>query len=81
MKGSFADLFLNNLNHILITKHMAKATMLWVVPSTYTPDQNILYVLHQTSMYVVAKVFYSAATSILKQFARESEISMMDWKI
>lgn len=49
--------------------------MLWVVPSTRSPDQHILHVLHQTSVYVVAEVFYSAATSILKQFARESDDS------
>lgn len=47
--------------------------MLWIVPSTCTPDQNILHILHQTSMYMVAEVFYTGATSILKQYAREND--------
>ena len=78
MKGCFPDLFLNNLNHIFVTKIMTKTTMLWVVPCTNTPDQNILHILHQTSVYMVAEVFYSAATSILQQFLPEKVTSLYD---
>jgi len=76
-EGWVSDLFLNNLNHIFVTKIMTKTAMLWVVPCTSAPDQNILDILHQTSVNMVAEIFYSAASSILKHILQEKVTSLL----
>lgn len=66
-------LFLNNLNHVFIPKHMRKAAMLGVVPCTSTPHQHILHILNKTSMYVITEIFYRTATSILKSLTTKKK--------
>lgn len=45
---------------------MTKAAMLWVVPCTCAPHENILNFLYQAPMKVITKIFNGAATSTLK---------------
>jgi len=49
----------------------------WVVPCTSAPDQNIFDIHHQTSVNMVAEIFYSAASSILKHILQEKVISLL----
>lgn len=51
-------LFLHYLNYIFIMKNMGKPAVLRVMPCTSSPYKNILHILDQTSVYMIAEVLY-----------------------
>lgn len=56
-------LFCNNVHYILVRDDVAEANTLWNMSRTSSPHQGILERFLQSSVYLIANIFYTRATS------------------